>query len=89
MLSGVDMGAKAVSAIEVTAGAKTTGNLEIWLDDLNTGKLIATIPLAKTTDGSFKSLKKQIKNISGQHDVFVRFPLADAGSVSVKSLKFQ
>ncbi len=48
MLAGVDLGSRnnVAKKVEVTALAKAAGNIEIWLDDLKQGKLIATIPVA-------------------------------------------
>jgi xylan 1,4-beta-xylosidase len=89
MISGVEMGKKSPSAIEVVVSSGVNGKLEIWLDDLKNGKLIATIPV-KTTKGEndWKTFSKTIKNITGHHDVFVKFPEGKQGAIYIKSLKF-
>jgi beta-xylosidase len=48
MISGVELGKTSPSAIEVVASSSSKGELEIWLDDLKDGKLIATIPVFST-----------------------------------------
>jgi hypothetical protein len=76
MLSGIELGEKknAAKKIEVLASSKTGGKLEIWLDDLTTGKLIATLNVDATEgENSWKVFSKVMKNVSGHHDVFVKF----------------
>ena len=50
MLSGVELGEGKNASIKIEAefSAKKAGQLEIWLNDLTTGKLIATIPAGVT-----------------------------------------
>jgi hypothetical protein len=76
MVSGVDLGREKITArqLEIVASSITGVKLEIWLDDLTTGKLIATIPVAATGDNNWKAFKNAVDKISGQHDVFVKFP---------------
>jgi beta-xylosidase len=91
MLSGVDLGKdkKSASRVEVVASSKTGGSVEIWLDDLTSGKLIATIPVNKT-DGEtdWKAFTKAIKNVSGHHDVFVKFDQGTDHNVFIKTICF-
>ena len=64
MLSGVDLGNKTTSAsqVEVSVAALTAGELEIWLDDLKNGELIATIPVTATGSNSkWKTFRRTIK----------------------------
>jgi len=90
MISGVELGKTSPSAIEVMASSGSKGKLEIWLDDLKTGKLIATIPLNSTGgEENFKAFFKAVKGISGHHDVFVKFPSGTKGSVLIKSFRFE
>jgi len=86
MISGVETG-KQPALIALTASAKKAGQLEIYIDDIQKDKLIATVPVGATAN-SWKSFSKALKGISGQHDVFVKFPTAAAESIQVKSLKF-
>jgi len=90
MLSGVELGNRKASAskIEILASSRKAGKLEVWLDDLTEGKLIATIPVSATGESNWKTFSKTLKNVSGQHDVFVKFAPGSAGEVFVKSLRF-
>jgi xylan 1,4-beta-xylosidase len=91
MLSGVELGKErnASRKIEVLASSNAGGKLEIWLDDLTTGKLIATIPV-DATDGedNWKTFSKTIKNVSGHHDVFVKFPKGSDHDLFIKTIRF-
>ncbi|WP_026768362.1 family 43 glycosylhydrolase [Asinibacterium sp. OR53] len=92
MISGVELGRdkNVASVVEVLASSKTKANLEIWLDDLTTGKLIATIPITATGGkNNWKVFAKAVKNVSGHHAVFVKFPKGSAGDVSVRSIRFR
>ncbi len=90
MLSGVELGDKktAASQVQLQVSATGAGKLEIWLDDLKNGKLIATIPYS-TTSGNWQSVSQKLKGVSGHHDVFVKFPAGSAKALTVKSLQFQ
>lgn len=89
MIPGVELGKTSPSAIEVTASSSSKGKLEIWLDDLKTGKLIATIPVNSAgTENNWKAFSKAVKDISGHHDVFVKFPAGNAGGINIKSFRF-
>jgi xylan 1,4-beta-xylosidase len=90
MLSGVELGQvkNGATKIEVQASAKTAGMLEIWLDDLATGKLIATIPVDATGRNNWKAFSKKIKNLPGHHDVFVKFPAGSDHNLFIKTIRF-
>jgi xylan 1,4-beta-xylosidase len=89
MISGVEFGKSSPSAIEVVASSASKGKLEIWLDDLRDGKLIAVIPVSTTVgENNLKTISKAVKNISGHHDVFVKFPTGNEGTITIKSLRF-
>jgi hypothetical protein len=60
--------------------------LEIWLDDLKTGKLLATISIPAT--GERKTVRASLKGVTGRHDVFVKFPEGKANTIHVSSLRF-
>jgi hypothetical protein len=75
--------------VEIVAAAKKGGLLEIWLDDLSTGKLIATIPVTATGgENSWKVFSKALKSLSGHHDVFIRFPAGQHHDTYIKSIRF-
>jgi len=91
MLSGVELGNHAIHAaqVEITAAALKAGNLEIWLDDLTKGKLIATLPVAATgNENNWKTFRAAVKNVSGQHDVFIKFPAGSNRRLFVTSIQF-
>jgi hypothetical protein len=35
-----------------------------------------------------KIFSKAVKNITGHHDVFIKFPTGNAGTIFIKSLRF-
>ncbi len=88
MISGVELGNQPPCSVEVTASSTGSGKLEIWLDDLQNGKLIATIPVTPTGNNQWEAFSKSLKGISGQHDVFVKFPSGSANSIFIKSIQF-
>jgi xylan 1,4-beta-xylosidase len=89
MLSGIEMGKISPSAVKVTVSAETAGQLEIWLDDLKNGKLIATIPVSATGGrNNWKVFSKEIENITGHHDIFIKFPTGREGKLFVKNIRF-
>ncbi|HLG41100.1 MAG TPA: family 43 glycosylhydrolase [Chitinophagaceae bacterium] len=89
MISGVELGKKSSTGIEVVASSKTAGKLEIWLDDLANGKLIAAIPVSATgEENSWKTFKKVINRVSGRHDVFIKFSAGSDHVVYIKSIRF-
>jgi len=91
MISGVDLGENksAASEVEITASAVKEGGLEIWLDDLKTGKIIATIPITATGgENNLKAFRKAVKNVSGRHDVFIKFPAGSNRELFIRSIRF-
>ena len=89
MISGVDLGEKSPSAVELVASSETNGKLEIWLDDLKSGKLIATVPVSATGgENKWKAFSKKVKNVAGHHDVFIKFPAGKEGTIFFKSMRF-
>ena len=88
MISGVDLGKISPSAVEVTAFSEEKGKLEIWLDDLKDGKLIAAIPVRATGGDNWKTFSGNVKKATGHHDVFVKFPTGKEGTIFIKSLQF-
>ena len=89
MISGVELGKESPSAVELVASSGAKGKLEIWLDDLKDGKLIATIPVSATGgEMNLKTFSKTVKNVSGHHDVFIKFPTGKEGTIYIKSLRF-
>jgi hypothetical protein len=64
------------------------GKLEIWIDDLKTGKLIATIPVTATGENKWKSVNKALKNVTGKHDLFIKLPAGSNHELFIKSIRF-
>jgi hypothetical protein len=89
MISSVKLGKKSPSAVEVVASSEANGKLEIWLDDLKNGKLIATIPVRATGgENKWEALSRTLKNVAGHHDVFIKLPPVKEGTIFIKSLRF-
>jgi beta-xylosidase len=89
MISGVDLGKNSAKSIAITASSKVQGKVEIWMDDLSAGKLIATIPISATGRASnLKTFTGSVENLSGHHDIFVKFPSCKEKGLYIKSLLF-
>lgn len=89
MISGVELGKKSPSAVEVAASSGINGKFEIWIDDLKNGKLIATVPVSATGgENSLKTFSKNVKDVTGHHDIFIKFPTGKEGTILIKSLRF-
>jgi len=86
MISGVETGKEEAGSVELTVSARKAGRLEVWLDDLEEGKLLATVGVGPT-DG-WKSFSHRVKKFRGHHDVFVRFVPGEEGAIVVGSVKF-
>jgi xylan 1,4-beta-xylosidase len=89
MISGIETGKSAAKSIQLDVAAEVAGNIEIWLDDLKKGKQIASIPITATGGyHEWKTFVRDIKNVSGHHDVFVKFSTGKEKGIYIKSLKF-
>jgi beta-xylosidase len=89
MISGVDLGNKPPTGVEIVASSDKKGKIEIWLDDLKEGQLIASIPVKLSGgENKWESFSGAVKKISGHHDLFVKFPEGKAGSIFIKSVRF-
>lgn len=91
MLSGVEFGQhkNPATGVELIASSKTAAKLEIWLDDLTTGKLIATIPVGATGgESNWKAFKAAARKVSGHHDVFIKFPAGTRRELLIKAIRF-
>jgi len=82
------LGKIAPSAIQVVASSAAKGNLEIWLDDLKNGKLIATVPVTATGENVMSTFTNAVKGLTGHHDVFVKFPTESEGKILIQSVSF-
>jgi hypothetical protein len=91
MLSGVELGMdkRTAAQVEILASSKQGGKLEIWLDDLATGKLAATIAVTATGgETNWKIFRSSLKNLSGHHDVFVKFPAGSDHTLFINTIRF-
>lgn len=88
MISGVELGERSPLAVEVTAITSANATIEVWADDLEQGKLIATVALSAGKGDGVKKFRQAIKGLTGQHDIFVRFPKGTAPGTGVKSIRF-
>ncbi len=90
MISGGELGGdqNKVAEIELQASSVAPGTIEIWLDDLRYGKLLTTIPVSPTEKNTWKIFKKPVKNIAGQHDVFVKFSPGGHHNIFIKNIRF-
>jgi xylan 1,4-beta-xylosidase len=89
MIPGVETGKNTAASVELTFAAKTPGNFEIWLDDLQQGTLLATIPVEPTGGPEqWKTVTQTIKKFKGHHDVFIKYPSGKQGNIYIRSLRF-
>ncbi len=92
MISGLEFGNGKTLAkkIELQASATKGGKLEIWLDDLKAGKLLTAVDI-KSTGGknNWKAFNQSIKNVTGKHDLFIKYPVGKAQDIYIKSVVFK
>ncbi|TFF37580.1 carbohydrate-binding protein [Mucilaginibacter psychrotolerans] len=88
MISGVELGEVSPSAIALTVNSATKGYLEVWLDDLQSGKLLCKLPFTPTAPGKWSVLTKAIPKVGGQHDLLIKFPAGTPKATFVKSIRF-
>jgi len=87
MLSGVETGEDAAGGIELSVAATAAGDIQIWLDDLQNGKLVAKVPVDATGD-EWKTVSAKVEKFGGHHDVFVKYPGGGEGKIFIRSLRF-
>jgi beta-xylosidase len=89
MISGVDFGlANDAKAIELVATSSKGGTLEIILDDLKDGQKIAAVPIKPGNKASHVyPLSLPAGKLSGQHDLFIRFPAGVSQDIFLKSIR--
>ncbi len=89
MISGVDLGKSTAKYVNIKLTSTTKSYVEIWADDLKDGKLIAKIPVSPTGQNTkLKLISQKVQNLSGQHDIFVKFLPGNAGSVKIENVRF-
>jgi len=79
LYAGVEFGSKdypkASGSIKITASCNTKGGkVEVWLDAIDTGKMIATCKIINTGNlTGFKQFTAKTIQTMGRHDVYLRF----------------
>jgi beta-xylosidase len=87
MISGVEMGETAPSAMEVeVSGTAKKATLDVFADDLKTGKKLATVSISPSAKS--KTITAKIQGLAGHHDVFIRFPKGENGTIRIESIRF-
>jgi hypothetical protein len=90
MISGVDFGkAGEAKAIEVEANTQKGGVVEILLDDLQEGTQLAAVPIKPGKTGTHVYSLRRVKGVSGQHDLFIRFPTGNQQDIFIKSVRLR
>jgi xylan 1,4-beta-xylosidase len=89
MIPGVESGKTGPSSVELTASSVGKGKIEVWLDDLKDGKKITTIPVSATRDeNKWMAFSGAVNNLTGHHDVFIKFPKEKESTIFIKSVRF-
>jgi xylan 1,4-beta-xylosidase len=79
MYAGVEFGngtyyGTADSLVLTASSATSGGTVEIWLDSIDTGTKITECPVSATGAWTeFKTFKSPVGNVSGIHDVYLKF----------------
>jgi xylan 1,4-beta-xylosidase len=87
LYAGVEFGnndyLKASDSVQFVASSATEGgNIEVWLDSIDTGTKIATCPIANTGSWStFKTFTVKTEKTTGRHDVYIKFNGAGTGKL--------
>ncbi len=94
MYAGVEFGGneeydKIPDSLKIIASSATTGgNVEVWLDSLETGDKIAECSIGNTGGlTTFQTFSAEVKPASGRHDVYLKFTGSEAGKL-FQLLKF-
>ncbi|MBO8131910.1 MAG: family 43 glycosylhydrolase [Candidatus Marinimicrobia bacterium] len=96
LYAGVEFGGrqeypKKPLAVEVEASSATSGGtIEMWLDSIDTGNKIAEVTVENTGDWTtFKKFRTNINSdISGRHDLYLRFTGGKDELLKLKSIVF-
>jgi xylan 1,4-beta-xylosidase len=64
-----------LSSFEATASSvSTSGNIEVWLDTLQTGRKLADCQISSTGSFStYKTFSVDVTEVTGNHDVYLKF----------------
>jgi beta-xylosidase len=88
MYAGVEFGGnedyeKIPDSLKIIASsASTGGNVEVWLDSLDSGNKIAECPIGNTGGWTtFKTFTLAVEPVAGRHDVYLKFTGSEAGKL--------
>jgi xylan 1,4-beta-xylosidase len=88
LYAGVEFGndeyQKKPDSLEITASCNTAGGvIEVWLDSLDSNNKIAECKISSTgSPDTFKTFTTNIlKNVTGMHDVYLKFKGTEAGNL--------
>ena len=85
MISGVDFGtAGEAKGVEIAGHATQGGQLELLTDDLEKGRPIAVV---QVKPGGQLLHTGSLRQVSGQHDLFIRFPQKSPGDIVIESIR--
>ncbi|NLU95346.1 family 43 glycosylhydrolase [Chitinophaga sp. Ak27] len=85
MISGVDFGAAGeAKTVEIAGHATQGGQLELLTDDLEKGRQIAVV---QVKPGGRLLHTASLSPVSGQHDLFIRFPGKAPGDIIIESVR--
>ncbi|WP_345954332.1 family 43 glycosylhydrolase [Mucilaginibacter sp. PAMB04168] len=87
MISGVDFRQSPAVKMAIKAASRARGELEIWLDDLQKGQRVAKVKIEPTANREWKAFTATLKNVKGQHDLFIKFPRGTAGDIQIKNIR--
>jgi beta-xylosidase len=75
-------------SVEFTVSSATTGGtIEVWLDSIDSGKLISQCTVSNTGSwNDFKTFKAAVGTVAGRHDVYLKF--VGAGTDKLFQLKW-
>lgn len=96
MYAGVEFGNaeydKTPDSLKIISSSNTTGgNVEVWLDSLETGEKIGECSISNTGSWrTFQTFASVVKPVSGRHDVYLRFVGTETGKLfQLQSLYFK
>lgn len=85
MISGVDFGAAGeAKAVEIMGRAGKGGKLELFADGLEQDRQIAVV---QVKPGGNRLHIGRLRQLSGQHDLFIRFPAGSSGDVIIQNIR--
>ncbi|OQP57361.1 family 43 glycosylhydrolase [Niastella populi] len=91
MISGVELGngKNIPGKVDIEATATGNGKLELWLDDLKNGTLLATIPVSATGHNVTTTFTGKPGKVSGRHDLYIKFPAGQPRTIHINNIRFR